>query len=110
MANAVASGHMERGVTLRLYSVYGPWEEPRRIMPTIAAHAAARRLPPALVDPAVARDFVHVDDVWRAADAWLGGASTALEPPVINIGSGVQTRLGELIAFTGEHPDRYRTN
>src|SRR5205807_1806487 len=26
-------------VTLRLYSAYGPWEEPRRLVPTLLAHA-----------------------------------------------------------------------
>ena len=35
-----------RAVTLRLYSIYGPWEEPGRLMPTLvrdAARAAGRR-------------------------------------------------------------------
>ncbi|MEZ5218990.1 MAG: NAD-dependent epimerase/dehydratase family protein, partial [Ilumatobacteraceae bacterium] len=27
-----------RGVVARLYSVYGPWEDPRRLMPTVAWH------------------------------------------------------------------------
>ena len=87
----------ERGAaftTLRLYSAYGPWEEPRRLMPALVAAGLARRLPP-LADPAIARDFVYVEDV---CDAFLLAAQRA-QPgagAVYNVGSGVQTTLLEL--------------
>jgi dolichol-phosphate mannosyltransferase len=92
-----------QATVLRLYSIYGPWEEPSRLMPTIAACAARGRLPPSLVTPTIARDFVHVDDVVRLVDRWLrdpgaGGKSA----PIVNVGSGVQTDLGELIAMVRE--------
>jgi nucleoside-diphosphate-sugar epimerase len=80
--------------TLRLYSAYGPWEEPRRLMPALVAHGLDGRLPP-LADPAIARDFVYVEDV---CDAFLLAAERA-QPgagAVYNIGSGVQTTLREL--------------
>ena len=35
---------------LRLFSVYGPWEEPNRLMPTLAERALGGSLPP-LIDP-----------------------------------------------------------
>ncbi|MDW5596161.1 NAD-dependent epimerase/dehydratase family protein [Conexibacter stalactiti] len=87
----------ERGqalTTLRLYSVYGPWEEPRRLIPALVLNGMQRRLPP-LVDPRVARDFVHVEDV---IDAFLLAADVAVpgEGAVYNIGTGRQTTLGEL--------------
>jgi len=87
----------ERGAaftTLRLYSAYGPWEEPRRLMPALVAAGLDRRLPP-LADPAIARDFVYVDDV---CDAFMLAAERA-QPgagAVYNVGSGVQTTLREL--------------
>jgi len=87
----------ERGAaftTLRLYSAYGPWEEPRRLMPALVAAALERRLPP-LADPAIARDFVYVEDV---CDAFLLAAERA-EPgagAVYNVGGGRQTTLREL--------------
>jgi UDP-glucose 4-epimerase len=87
----------ERGAaftTLRLYSAYGPWEEPRRLMPALVAAGLERRLPP-LADPAIARDFVYVEDV---IDAFLLAAERA-QPgvgAVYNIGGGVQTTLREL--------------
>ena len=82
--------------TLRLYSVYGPWEEPGRLMPTLIAHGLRGRLPP-LVDPRVARDYVYVDDVCEAFV--LAAAKPHPEPgPVFNVGTGTQTRLREVVA------------
>jgi nucleoside-diphosphate-sugar epimerase len=84
--------------TLRLYSVYGPYEEPRRLVPTLVHSALAGRLPP-LVDPTVARDFVHVDDV---VDAYLVAGEAATGGEVYNVGSGVQTSLAELVQVARE--------
>jgi UDP-glucose 4-epimerase len=80
--------------TLRLYSAYGPWEEPRRLIPAVVVHGLERRLPP-LVDPRTARDFVYVEDV---LDAFLLAAERARpgEGAVYNVGSGAQTTLREL--------------
>jgi dolichol-phosphate mannosyltransferase len=87
-----------RGVpirTLRLYSVYGPWEEPARLMPTLAARGLRGELPP-LVDPGIARDYVYADDV---SDAFVRAAATSGQEAgaVYNVGSGVQTALGEVV-------------
>lgn len=80
--------------TLRLYSVYGPWEEPRRLMPTLIRRGLAGALPP-LVGPETARDYVYVDDV---VDAYLLAASRPSAPgAVYNVGSGVQTTLREVV-------------
>jgi nucleoside-diphosphate-sugar epimerase len=86
--------------TLRLYSVYGPWEEPGRLLPTLAVHGLEGRLPP-LVSPDTARDFVHVDDV---CDAFVRAATAeGLEPGAIfNVGSGRQTTLRDIVAVTRE--------
>jgi dolichol-phosphate mannosyltransferase len=83
-------------VTLRLYSAYGPWEEPARLMPRLVGHAMRGDLPP-LADPATARDFVYVDDV---VDACLAAAERAgdLAGTVHNVGTGVQTALSDLVA------------
>jgi nucleoside-diphosphate-sugar epimerase len=87
-----------RGVairTLRLYSVYGPWEEPARLMPTLVARGLRGELPP-LVDPGIARDYVYADDV---SDAFVRAAATSGQEPgaVYNVGSGVQTALGDVV-------------
>ncbi len=81
--------------TLRLYSAYGPWEEPNRLIPRLVTAAMAGRLPP-LAQPGTARDFVYIDDV---CDAYL---AIAHHPPseagaIFNVGTGVQTTLAELV-------------
>jgi dolichol-phosphate mannosyltransferase len=93
-AAATALGRIApvRTVTLRLYSVYGPWEDPRRFVPTLLRHALAGGLPP-LVSPDTARDFVHVDDV---VDAFLR-ATGAPAGAVYNVGSGRQTTIREAV-------------
>lgn len=89
-ATALAIAH--GGVVLRLYSAYGPWEEPNRLIPTLLARGLTGELPP-LVSPRVARDFVHVDDVCeafvRAVDAGPGR--------VYNVGSGRQVTVQEVV-------------
>lgn len=87
-----------RMATLRLYSVYGPWEDPRRLMPTLVVHSLRHELP-ALVDPDTARDFVHVEDV---CDAFLLAASTTGSNGIYNVGSGTQTTLSEVVEVARE--------
>jgi len=82
-------------VTLRLYSAYGPFEEPSRLMPTLVSHGLRGTLPP-LVTPNIARDYVYVSDV---ADAFVRAAAQLNQPPgaVYNVGTGVQTYLWQAV-------------
>jgi nucleoside-diphosphate-sugar epimerase len=81
--------------TLRLYSVYGPWEEPTRLMPQLALRGLGGSLPP-LADPRTARDYVYVADV---VEAFLAAAMIPGQDPgaVYNVGTGVQTSLREVV-------------
>lgn len=78
----------------RLFSAYGPWEEPTRLMPTILRRARAG-LPLEMVHPAVARDFVYVDDVVDALLNWT--ANTKLKGEIVNLGTGRETTLREVV-------------
>ena len=82
-------------VTFRLFSVYGPWEEPVRLMPTIIRRARAG-LPLEMVAPETAHDFIYVDDVLDAMLDFerLAGSRGA----VYNLGSGVQSTLRDVVA------------
>lgn len=82
--------------TLRLYSVYGPWEEPTRLIPTLLVRGLDGRLPP-LANPDTARDFVYSEDV---TDAYLLAATVPNQEPgaVYNVGTGVQTTLRDVVA------------
>jgi UDP-glucose 4-epimerase len=105
----LAARHGLKMTTLRLYSVFGPWEDPRRLMPTLIARGLRGELPP-LVDPDTARDFLHVDDV---SDAFLlaAVAPAAKVSTVYNVGSGIQTTIKEVVETArevleiGELPD-----
>jgi nucleoside-diphosphate-sugar epimerase len=81
--------------TLRLYSAFGPWEEPSRFVPTLMVRCLEGRLP-ALVSPGTARDFVHVEDV---VEAYLLAASRGDQEPgaVYNVGTGAQTTIGQAV-------------
>lgn len=81
--------------TLRLYSIFGPWEEPNRLVPTLIVRGLDGMLPP-LVDPDVARDYVFADDV---SEAYIRAATTPGQErgAVYNVGSGVQTSLREIV-------------
>ena len=87
-------------VTLRLYSIYGMWEEPGRLIPTLVRRAMAGGWPP-LVGPDTARDFVFVDD---ACEAFVRAAQLDGDPgaEVFNIASGTQTTLAMLTTVAGE--------
>ncbi len=82
--------------TLRLYSVYGPFEDPGRLMPVLVTRGLSGELPP-LVSPEVMHDFVFVDDV---VDAYLlaAGKTDQEHGTVYNVGNGVQISMGEVIA------------
>ena len=86
---------------LRLYSVYGPLEDPSRLMPQIVQHGVRGELPP-LVNPRISRDFVYSDDV---VDAFVAAASELREDDFgdsFNVGTGRQTTIGELAEIARE--------
>lgn len=79
---------------LRLYSVFGPYEDSSRLIPNLVARGLNKEFPP-LVNPEISRDFVYVDDV---SEAFLA-AATRLTPELygesFNIGSGRRTTIRE---------------
>lgn len=81
------------GVNLRLYSVYGPYEDASRLVPT-ALMKGMRGTHTSYVDPEISRDFLYVDDVCEA----FVNAAANLTPDhygeSYNIGSGVKTTIG----------------
>lgn len=90
-----AREHDSHVVTLRLYSVYGPWEDPDRLIPSLVTRALEGNLPP-LAAPELAHDFVFVGDV---LDAFLLTAAAPALPrgSVYNVGTGRQTTLREAV-------------
>lgn len=77
--------------TLRLFSVYGPYEARKRLFPAVIL-SLLRSVRPTLAKPETARDFVYVEDV---VEAFL----LAREKPfgIYNIGTGVSTTIKEVV-------------
>jgi dolichol-phosphate mannosyltransferase len=96
-----ARKHGVPAFVLRLYSVYGPYEDFSRLIPTLLWEARAGRFPP-LVSPNISRDFVYVDDVARVFDVVVERAPRLDPGAVFNIGTGVGTTLGELASAVRE--------
>lgn len=83
----------------RLFSVYGPFEEPTRLVPTLIRRARAGE-PLEMVSPDVARDFVYINDVVDALTDFE--AVARLRGDVINLGTGVETTLRQVVGLVLE--------
>lgn len=85
--------HGLRTVILRLFSVYGPWEEPSRLVPTLM-RAAMEKVPARLFQKEAVRDFVYVEDVLGAC---MKAAEGRGDPgAVYNVGSGQESSVGSV--------------
>jgi nucleoside-diphosphate-sugar epimerase len=82
--------------TLRLYSVYGAYEEPKRLIPAMVLKGLQGEYPP-LVDAGIARDFIHIEDVVRAY-LFVAKSGGVLPPgEVYNVGTGKQTSIQDVV-------------
>jgi nucleoside-diphosphate-sugar epimerase len=84
-------------VTLRLFSPYGPWDDPRRLIPFVAACLLAGESPQ-LASPKSVRDYVYIDDV---VDCYLSLIRSRERGPagIFNVGSGRQHTIGEVVSL-----------
>jgi nucleoside-diphosphate-sugar epimerase len=90
----------------RVFLLYGPGEDERRLLPQVARALLAGQEAPAS-DGAQIRDFMHVDDVAAGFAALL---ASAVEGPV-NIASGEGVSIADvlaLIAGAAGHPELLR--
>jgi dolichol-phosphate mannosyltransferase len=88
-------------VTLRLYSVYGPYEDPQRLVPSaLLAAANGKLLRFARAD--ISRDFVFIDDVVEAIALACEKAGQPNVRRVLNIGSGNKTTLQDFAKVVKE--------
>lgn len=93
-----ARKHRARIPTLRLYSVYGPYEHPARFIPSLISEGLKGDFPE-LADSGAGHDFVYVDDV---IEAYLLAARNKTDDAgaVYNVGTGAQTSLAEAVELS----------
>lgn len=84
-------------VTLRLFSPYGYFEQPTRFIPSVI-RSAITGLPFFASSPFFVRDFVFIDDVVRAYLCVAQRSGSMLNGQSINIGSGRQHSLGDVVS------------
>ncbi len=83
-------------VTLRLFSVYGPGEPPKRLVPTaIRAALLGDVLPLTATRPV--RDFVFIDDVCDALLLAAGADALPVPGAVYNVGTGIETGNAQVV-------------
>lgn len=94
LCSYVAQAEKKPIVTLRPFSVFGPYEEPGRFIPTLfKALYLTERIN--LVSPEFARDQIYIDDV---IDAYLLiGQLTKFPGEVFNIGTGMQSTIKKVV-------------
>ena len=81
-------------VTLRLFSPYGPYEEPTRLIPTVIV-SCLKNENPRLSSPYGMRDFNFVEDI---VDAYLKVIEMSnMAGEIFNIGCGEQHSVGEVV-------------
>lgn len=81
-------------VVLRLFSVYGPWEQPGRLVPNLLSALLSQSCFHGS-SPEVARDFVWIEDVVGILRDF--DRLRKLKEPLLNVGTGIQTTLGDLV-------------
>lgn len=82
-------------VHVRLYSIYGPYEEPSRLIPTLLSYIKKKELPP-FVNPLISRDFVYVDDAVEAIIMTAVNLGKKHYGDVFNITTGKKTTIRQL--------------
>jgi len=92
-----AKAHSANISVLRLYSAYGPYEEPTRLIPTLIIKGLENSFP-VLASPNNSRDYVHVKDVCHAFLLAANAKGTDFGR-IYNVGTGVQTTLEQVVAL-----------
>ena len=82
---------------LRYYSIYGPYEEPDRLIPRLIDEGINGRYPP-LVLPDISRDFVYVDDAIYAT-LLAANRISAISGESLNIASNTRTTIRDIVAL-----------
>jgi len=81
---------------LRYYSIYGPYEEPDRLIPMLITKGMQGTYPP-LVQPDISRDFVYVDDAIYAT-LLCANKIQNIQGKSLNIASNGKTTMRDIAA------------
>lgn len=88
-------------VNLRYYSVYGPYEEPDRLIPRLIEEGTKGSYPP-LVEPEISRDFIYIDDVVLATLKAANINFSTARGMSFNIASGIKNTIRDVAGIIKE--------
>jgi len=91
-------------VNLRLYSVYGPYEDSSRLIPVLCEQSMKGKLP-MFARSEVTRDFVYIDDVIVAFTEAALRICPEIAGESFNIGTGIPTTLFDLAGMAKQQFD-----
>jgi transketolase len=82
-------------VTVRVFSAYGPWEEPSRLVPYVL-DCCLRGVPARVTAGQQPRDFIYVDDVVGLLE--LAAHEPRCHGQILHAGTGVQHSIRDMVA------------
>ncbi len=99
MSKALVTDLLKAGkinaVTLRLFSVYGYFEEKHRLVPCLL-YSAIKGTTATLSSKNNVRDFVFIEDVAKAYELIIKKSKDIASGSIFNVGSGRQSRVGDV--------------
>ncbi|MFO0320840.1 MAG: NAD-dependent epimerase/dehydratase family protein [Bacteroidota bacterium] len=88
-------------LNLRYYSVFGPYEEPDRLIPKLIDEGFKQNYPP-LVEPDISRDFVYIDDVILATLKAANSNYDKVRGMSFNIASNNKHTIKDMVSLVKE--------
>jgi len=85
-----------RIVTFRLFSAYGYYEEPHRLIPYVLL-SAMKSSKLQLNNPNSVRDFIFVDDISQAYKRLIERMDSIDRGEIFNVGSGLETSVNRIV-------------
>lgn len=83
-------------VTFRLFSAFGYYEEPHRLVPYVIL-STLRESKAILNNPNNIRDFIFIDDISKAYAKLIYQAETVNNGEIFNLGTGEETTIGKIV-------------
>jgi nucleoside-diphosphate-sugar epimerase len=85
-------------VTFRLFSPYGYYEEPHRLIPYVLL-SAIKSSNLQLNNPNNVRDFIFIDDISQAYERMIERIDSIRGGEIFNLGSGLETPVNKIIGI-----------
>ncbi|MBP2665397.1 MAG: nucleoside-diphosphate-sugar epimerase [Firmicutes bacterium] len=86
-------------VTIRLFSPYGYWDDPKRFIPYVIQSFLKNEVP-RLSTPHSVRDYIFIEDILQLYQKMA--ETPKLIGGIFNAGSGLQTSIGEVVEIIRE--------